>query len=79
MAITWRNVDAPNFTGANLLMRDAGDRIGTGFDGFRKVFDENTQNQQKALEQTKNYNTGQFLDRLAGYQDLAALKATIKN
>lgn len=79
MAITWRNVDAPNFTGANILLRDAGDRIGTGFDGFRKVFDENTQNQQKALEQTKNYNTGQFLDRLAGYRDPAALEAAIQS
>lgn len=78
MAITWRNVDAPNFTGANLLLRDAGDRISTGFEGFRKVFDENTQNQQKALEQTKDYNTGQFLDRLAGYRDPAALEAAIQ-
>lgn len=79
MAITWRNVDAPNFTGANLLLRDAGDRISTGFEGFRKVFDENTQSQQKALEQTKNYNTGQFLDRLAGYRDPAALEAAIQS
>ena len=79
MAITWRNVDAPNFTGANLLLRDAGDRISTGFDGFRKVFDENTQSQQKALEQTKDYNTGQFLDRLAGYRDPAALEAAIQS
>ena len=79
MAITWRNVDAPDFTGANTLLRDASDRIGTGFDGFRKVFDENTQNQQKALEQTKDYNTGQFLDRLAAYRDPATLEAAIQS
>lgn len=79
MAITWRNVDGPNYTGANILMRDATNRIGEGFDGLRKVFDENAQNQQKALEQTKNYNTGQFLDRLAGYRDPAALEAAIQS
>jgi len=65
MAITWRNVDAPN-TGASIsLFHQAGQSLNNGFNGLKDVLSQ-YQTQEKAnWDSGKEQNTQAALDRLS--------------
>tara|TARA_B100001559_G_scaffold310640_1_gene306209 strand:- start:4009 stop:5358 length:1350 start_codon:yes stop_codon:yes gene_type:complete len=79
MAITWRNVDAPNAGGAVSLFNQAGRSLNSGFDGLKDVLAQ-YQTQEKAnWDSGKEQNTQAFLDRLSQVrtpEEMAALQAS---
>ncbi|WP_027854452.1 hypothetical protein [Marinobacterium litorale] len=71
MAITWKNLTAPDFSDANILMRSGGETLVGGLDRLTKLAQQNQQNQVANWDNQKDLNTQEALARIraAGTMD----------
>ena len=73
MPITWRNVDAPNFSAANDLLNQGANRLTSSLTGIGTQLDERVDRQKDVWDQTKEANTEQYLGQISGATDLDAV------
>lgn len=80
MAITWRNIEAPDMRGPAAIMESAGSLIDKGFTGLGDVFKQHQEAQKAQWEQGKEANTNNALMQLAQAstpEELAALRGQL--
>lgn len=70
--ITWRNVGMPNFGSSNQLQIAAGDQLNAGIAQLGRAAETYRQGQIDAEQQTKDFNTQDFLKRINGFNDLGS-------
>lgn len=68
--ITWRNVGLPNFGSSNQLQIAAGDQLNAGIAQLGRAADTYRQGQIDAEQQTKEFNTRNFLNQINGFSDI---------
>ena len=80
MAITWRNIEAPDLRGVGALMGQANAGITNMGNAFQTALTDWNTNQQKKVDEQKTQNTDAFLNNLyANYNSPEALKAAISS
>ncbi|WP_269519446.1 hypothetical protein [Alteromonas sp. BMJM2] len=70
--ITWRNIGAPDFSSANQLGVQAGNQINQGITQLSNAAKQVTDNRLSVENQTKDFNTNQFLNQVQGFNDLGS-------
>lgn len=76
-AITWRNINAPDLSGASRMLDSAGDRLNSALRGAERIVtDQHNQNAQ-AFENERDRNTQNMLDTLTRYGESANLEKDI--
>ena len=73
MPITWRNVDAPNFSAANDLLNQGANRLTSSLTGIGTQLDERVDRQKDVWDQTKEANTEEYLGQISGASDMDAI------
>lgn len=66
--ITWRTINAPNLGDPSQSLRASQLSFTSAFDGINKVLDQREQTQVDNFGKMKEYNTDQFLNKLAEFQ-----------
>jgi hypothetical protein len=74
-AITWRNVAAPDFTGASRMMETGADRLSQAFGNVQNMLDTHRQTQIQNWEATKQSNTQAALAKILGVGDMDSYNA----
>lgn len=64
MAITWKNIDAPSFGAANLLMQSGSNRISEGIQSLQSLAAQQGQDAQADIDETTQKNTQSVLDNI---------------
>ena len=70
MAITWRNVDAPDFRGVGQLLQTSSNFLDKGAEQLNAVLQERVQAQQKAWDKGEEANTLQAVNQIRQMQNL---------
>lgn len=65
MAITWKNVNAPNFSSANSLSVAGGDRITQGIQGLRDLADGQANRATQEIDELNTRNTEDVLGQIS--------------
>ncbi len=68
MAITWRNVEGPNFRDAILAGTTAQQQMNAGFDNFNKILEQETKTNLANWDNTKVNNTRAAMNELMQYR-----------
>ena len=74
MAITWRNVDAPDFRGVGQLLQTSSNFLDKGAEQLNAVLQERVQAQQKAWDKGEEANTLQAVNQIRQMQNLDDVK-----
>lgn len=80
MAITWRNIEAPNMRGPAAIMESASNSLNRGFAGLGDVLKQHEEAQKAQWEQGRETNTNAALMQLSQAQspeELAALRGQL--
>ena len=70
MAITWRNVDAPDFRGVGQLLQTSSNFLDKGAEQINAILQERVQAQQKAWDKGEEANTLQAVNQIRQMQNL---------
>ena len=73
--ITWRNVDAPDFSRGNLISSGVAD-IQSGLEGLQNILSTQARQQQQTWQQTKEANTLNALNQINQLRSVEQLDAT---
>ena len=73
--ITWRNVDAPDFSRGNLISSGVAD-IQSGLEGLQNILSTQARQQQQTWQQTKEANTLNALNQINRLRSVEQLEAT---
>ena len=73
--ITWRNVDAPDFSRGNLISSGIAD-IQSGLEGLQNILSTQARQQQQTWQQTKEANTLNALNQINQLRSVEQLDAT---
>lgn len=76
-AITWRNVDGPDFRAANALMGNAQNTISNAFTGLQKELEKRDAGVDANWQREKEANTNAFLARLSEVQDIETAQSNM--
>lgn len=68
--ITWRNINAPNFSDSNRLSIQSGEQINNGLDRLAQAATDYRQGEIDTQNQIKDINTRDFLSRINGFNNL---------
>ena len=71
MAITWRNVDAPDFRGVGQLLQTSSNFLDKGAEQLNAILQERVQAQQKAWDKGEEANTLQAVNQIRQMQNLS--------
>lgn len=74
MAITWRNVDAPDFRGVGQLLQTSSNFLDKGAEQINAILQERMQAQQKAWDKGEEANTLQAVNQIRQMQNLDDVK-----
>ena len=74
MAITWRNVDAPDFRGVGQLLQTSSNFLDKGTEQINAILQERVQAQQKAWDKGEEANTIQAVNQIRQMQNLDDVK-----
>lgn len=74
MAITWRNVDAPDFRGVGQLLQTSSNFLDKGTEQINAILQERMQAQQKAWDKGEEANTLQAVNQIRQMQNLDDVK-----
>ena len=74
MAITWRNVDAPDFRGVGQLLQTSSNFLDKGTEQINAILQERVQAQQKAWDKGEEANTLQAVNQIRQMQNLDDVK-----
>lgn len=74
MAITWRNVDAPDFRGVGQLLQTSSNFLDKGAEQINAILQERMQAQQKAWDKGEEANTIQAVNQIRQMQNLDDVK-----
>lgn len=61
-AITWRNIEAPDFTGASRIMGESQRMLDSGFGKFTQILEQQQKQEQVNAVAERNTNTSKYLD-----------------
>lgn len=64
MTITWKNINAPSFGAANLLMQSGSNRISEGIQSLQSLAAQQGQDAQADIDETTQKNTQSVLDNI---------------
>lgn len=80
-AITWRNIDAPDFTGASRIMGESQKMFDSGFGKLGQIIEQQQKQDQVNAVAERNTNSSKYLDSVAALaqQGPQALEQAIKS
>jgi hypothetical protein len=70
MAITWRNVSAPDFTGASKMMDKGADRLSASLTGLQDIITKHQETQAANWDNAKTNNTNDVLASIMGAKSM---------
>lgn len=81
VAITWRNIDAPDFTGASRILGESQKMFDSGFGKLGQIIEQQQKQDQINVVAERNSNSSKYLDSVAALaqQGPEALEQAIKS
>ncbi|KXJ61573.1 MAG: hypothetical protein AXW14_08915 [Alteromonas sp. Nap_26] len=68
--ITWRNINAPNFSDSNRFAIQSGEQIGRGLDLLSKAASGYRQGELDTQNQQRDFQTQEFINRINSFNDI---------